>query len=424
MAVATGWAAVLGFRWYHLKRFAVVKPGAVYRSGQPTELGLRWLAGHYHVKTVLSLRPDNPRLHRGWFDAWEPDGSGEKEYLSRSGMRQVQWPMADEACWPWFTPWQFEEFFKLFDDPANLPVAVHCVGGRHRTGTATALYRLEYERWPADAVVAEMLRFNYGQPVPLCDVNVRSYRPRPQPSPAEWAELQSAFLPVLPNAAPADYQQLLRRLARAGRDARVQHGLRQYLEERQAFSLPLAQRLIDSPQHPLAGLAASRAAECLATDCLEDSLPAPHDWFAAAALVADFGTPDQQRRLLALLESEPKTGAPSPRYHETVAGVMNRYTPNRVAYLRPLLEDRRPWLGPDAAGYRYCDAAVGHLAAIVDVDFLNFTYDWNAGLVKAKEWVAGHERQLRLCQLLPPHGNNPILASAPTTGENLNRVRQ
>ena len=60
--------------------------------------------------------------------------------------------MGKEWCWPWFTPWQFDEFFKLLDDPANLPLAVHCMGGRHRTGTFSALYRLEYDGWPIERV--------------------------------------------------------------------------------------------------------------------------------------------------------------------------------------------------------------------------------------------------------------------------------
>lgn len=414
----TAWAGWWGFRWYHLKRFAVVDEGAIYRSGQPTELGLGWLIGHYHVKTILSLRPDNPRLHRGWFDAWEPDGSGEREFLARAGVRQVQWPMADEACWPWFTPWQFEEFFKLFDDPANLPVAVHCVGGRHRTGTAAALYRLEYDGWPADRAVPEMLSFRYGFPVPLCDLNLRTYRPRPRPSAAEWDALQAAFLPLLAGYAPADYAGLALWLSRSSRKPKVVDRLRQFIDGGEPFSLPLAQRLIDSPKHPLAELAARRAAACLERDSA-----AAHDWFASAALVADFGTIDQQRRLLAILENEPKSGMPSARYQEIAAGVMNRYTPNRMAYLRPLLVDRRRLPDTGASSYRYCDAATGHVAAIANVDFLNFTYDWEGGLLKARQWFTCHEHQARLSPLLPPAGNNPIFASAPTTGENLERMR-
>jgi hypothetical protein len=414
LALAAVWPAFLGFRWYHLKRFAVVRPGVLYRSGQPTELGFRWLVGQYQVKTVLSLRPDNPHLHRGWLDPGEPDGRGEAEHLEKSGLRQIQWPMADEACWPWFTPWQYEQFFQLFDEPANLPVAVHCVGGRHRTGTAVALYRLEYDRWPIDRVVPELLSFHYGQPVPLCDVNLRTYRPRPLPTPSQWSEMRTRFSP--PGKAPADYHELVRRL-RQEVDALGGIAFRQYLDRRRPFSLPLAQRLIDAPDHELAGLAAQSASECL-----ERGRAEPDDWFAAAALVADFGTPAQQRRLLEILERELKSSAPSKRYPHVAAGVMNRFTRNRLAYLKPLLRDERPWPEPGAAGYRFCDAAAGRLAAIVDVDFLNFTTDWQAGVAKARRCYAAHEREIRLSRLLPPTGKNPIVRAASKSGENLNRI--
>jgi protein tyrosine/serine phosphatase len=64
--------------------------------------------------------------------------------------------MGAEAFWPWFSPEQFEAFFELMDDPTNFPVAVHCIGGRHRTGTFVALYRLEYQRWNVEDAQREM----------------------------------------------------------------------------------------------------------------------------------------------------------------------------------------------------------------------------------------------------------------------------
>lgn len=35
-----------------------------------------------------------------------------------------------------------EQFLRIVDDPENQPVYVHCVGGRHRTGVMTAVYRM------------------------------------------------------------------------------------------------------------------------------------------------------------------------------------------------------------------------------------------------------------------------------------------
>jgi tyrosine-protein phosphatase SIW14 len=47
------------------------------------------------------------------------------------------------------------------NDPSNLPVYVHCQGGRHRTGAMTAVYRLTHDNWTADQAYGEMKKFGF-----------------------------------------------------------------------------------------------------------------------------------------------------------------------------------------------------------------------------------------------------------------------
>lgn len=54
-----------------------------------------------------------------------------------------------------------EEFLKLVNDPANQPVYVHCQGGRHRTGTMTAVYRMTQDGWTADRAFDEMRKYQF-----------------------------------------------------------------------------------------------------------------------------------------------------------------------------------------------------------------------------------------------------------------------
>ena len=54
-----------------------------------------------------------------------------------------------------------EFIFKLVNDPANQPVFVHCAGGRHRTGTMTALFRMTQDGWNADRAYSEMKQFRF-----------------------------------------------------------------------------------------------------------------------------------------------------------------------------------------------------------------------------------------------------------------------
>lgn len=415
-------AGYFAFWHHHVKRFDEVHPGVLYRVAQPTEFGLRYLVNHYHVKTVLSLQLDDRALKGGLIGLGQSDGERESAYVEGLGARHVQWPMGEEACWPWMTPWQFEQFFKLFDEPSNLPVAVHCMGGRHRTGTISALFRLEYDRWPVAAALAEMYQFEFGGPIALQEINLRTYLPRPRPDVAALAALHEAFDTSLGPPAAKDDEDLIRRLRANYTREDVRTAFESYLRANRPFALPLAQRLINDVDDPLAAIAAGEGAKRLdQTDGNADS------WSAAAALVTDFGTRAEQARLLELIANEIRKPEVTRRYAALVSGIMNRYTPNRQAFLRPVLEDERHWLGKDAAQYRYCDVAVVRLAAINDQPFFSGADHpsvWDQARAKAREWFTLHPEAAQLCRLLPPNGNNPVKVSDGRTDEDLSRMRR
>lgn len=421
-AVVLGVLAYHGLWLYHAKRFQVVREGVFYRLGQPTELGLRHLVRQYGIKTVLSVQLYDFRLYRGIYDPAGPSGVRESECVRQLGATPVQWPMGVEQSWPWLTPWQFEQFFRLIDDPANLPVAVHCQGGRHRTGTLSALFRLEYDRWPVERVLAEMYSFKFGPPIRLQEHNLRTYLPRPHPTTAQWQGLRRDWQPVLPDGDLDDYESLVRQLrSQRGRWGDI---LTSYLDRQRAFTLPLVQRLIDSPDDALAPFAAEQASRCL------ERLDADRaSWAAAAALVADFGTPEQQARLLELLGDAAFEQASRERFDAVVAGVTNRYTPNRIAYLRPLLENENCHLAEGARTCRYCDTAVARLSSIIDKNLPDLVPAlgidaWNNGRQAAREWFRSHPEDARLSQLKPPSGHTVVQLGDPPQREDLSRIRR
>ena len=57
---------------------------------------------------------------------------------------------------------QIATFLKIVNDPANQPVYVHCVGGRHRTGVMTAIYRMTQESWAPARAFQEMKNYKFG----------------------------------------------------------------------------------------------------------------------------------------------------------------------------------------------------------------------------------------------------------------------
>jgi protein tyrosine/serine phosphatase len=74
-------------------------------------------------------------------------------------MRYVHIPMSTRKN-P--TPQQLEQFFSIVNDESSQPVYVHCVGGRHRTGVMTAVYRMTRDGISGEAAFREMKQFKYG----------------------------------------------------------------------------------------------------------------------------------------------------------------------------------------------------------------------------------------------------------------------
>jgi protein tyrosine phosphatase (PTP) superfamily phosphohydrolase (DUF442 family) len=84
--------------------------------------------------------------------------ANEKSMVDGAGMKYYQIPMTTHVV-P--TPAQITEFLKIVNDPVNQPVYVHCVGGKHRTGVMTAVYRMT-NGWNADRSFQEMKQFKFG----------------------------------------------------------------------------------------------------------------------------------------------------------------------------------------------------------------------------------------------------------------------
>jgi protein-tyrosine phosphatase len=98
------------------------------------------------VKTVINLTSSDA-------------DANERTFVEGAGMKYFQIPMTTRE-----QPKTAEltEFLSIVNDPANQPVYVHCVGGRHRTGVMTAAYRMTHDGWSSDQAFAEMKRYRFG----------------------------------------------------------------------------------------------------------------------------------------------------------------------------------------------------------------------------------------------------------------------
>ena len=116
-----------------------------YRGEQPEGRDYADLAA-LGVKTVINLTS---------FDAM----ADEPGLVEAAGMKYVSLPMTTRVT-P--TVEELATFLDIVNDPKNQPVFVHCVGGKHRTGVMTAVYRMTQHAWTAEQAFKEMKQFKFG----------------------------------------------------------------------------------------------------------------------------------------------------------------------------------------------------------------------------------------------------------------------
>ena len=139
------------------------KPAAVApaRSASTTS------AGSTSTTTGAPNRPDgiSPDLAKlgvkATIDLTNGDDENEREQrlAESAGMKFFKIAMNTRVV-P--TAEQIATFLSIVNDPANQPVYVHCVGGRHRTGVMTAIYRMIEDKWTPDRAFQEMKSYKYG----------------------------------------------------------------------------------------------------------------------------------------------------------------------------------------------------------------------------------------------------------------------
>jgi len=115
----------------------------LYRGGQPKGDSYRQLAT-LGVKTILDLRGDAVR--------------SEKSDAERAGLRYINLPLEDKR-YPQADA--AEQFLNIVNDKANWPVYMHCAGGRHRTGSMVAVYRMTEDHWTVDQAYEEMKQYDF-----------------------------------------------------------------------------------------------------------------------------------------------------------------------------------------------------------------------------------------------------------------------
>jgi protein tyrosine/serine phosphatase len=117
-----------------------------FRGAQPQGRDYEDLAA-LGVKTVINLT------------SGEDVAFDERDVVESHGMRYVHIPMSTRRA-P--TDQELATFLRVVNEAGSQPVYVHCVGGKHRTGVMTAVYRMTRDGLSGEQAFKEMKQFKYG----------------------------------------------------------------------------------------------------------------------------------------------------------------------------------------------------------------------------------------------------------------------
>ena len=137
---------VAGLYWYYdggryrwvKKRWGVVVPGVIYRSGQLHPNLVKETLRDYKIRTVVDLDDDVPG---------EPFPEAERRAIEELGIRSVAVNGLDGSGIGDLESYVVALRAMKRAREEQLPLLVHCAAGSKRTGAAVAFYRMLIEGW-------------------------------------------------------------------------------------------------------------------------------------------------------------------------------------------------------------------------------------------------------------------------------------
>jgi hypothetical protein len=117
----------------------------LFRGALPDAAGYKALRERVGIKTILNLVPARSEEHRrlatdAGIPVWVHTPFSDRDYPEHDLVRSWLGRVRGEA---------------------NEPLYTHCMGGRHRTGTLIAVYRVVDHGWTKERAFAEMLAYGW-----------------------------------------------------------------------------------------------------------------------------------------------------------------------------------------------------------------------------------------------------------------------
>ena len=131
------------------KRFEVVEPGRIYRSGRLERGPLRRVIRRHELETILTLLGDEPE---------SPSQQMENEMARAEGVDVIRIGMPGDGL---AEHDRLDRAADVLADPARRPVLVHCAAGVHRTGATLAAWRMKHQGWSFERALEELAAHGY-----------------------------------------------------------------------------------------------------------------------------------------------------------------------------------------------------------------------------------------------------------------------
>jgi protein-tyrosine phosphatase len=143
--------AWFGIIRYHVipKRFGVVVPGHIYRSGQISAPLIKKTLTKYNIRVIINLTSRDPN---------KPDKLAEEKAAEELNIKVLRFPMSGDGIGD-LNDYAGAVAAIANAEKQNLPVLVHCIGGVMRTGGVIATYRLLVQKIDPKIVEDEMEKY-------------------------------------------------------------------------------------------------------------------------------------------------------------------------------------------------------------------------------------------------------------------------
>lgn len=144
------------------KRWGVVEPGKIYRSGQISARLIRPMLEDNRIARVVDLTTD---------DLAEPYHEAEIETIAQMGIERKLFPLISDGTGEVAT-YAAAVASVAEAEREGKPVLVHCAAGTQRTGGVVATYRLLVQKKDPADVLEEMRKYKYD---PVHSPRLREY---------------------------------------------------------------------------------------------------------------------------------------------------------------------------------------------------------------------------------------------------------